>query len=74
LPDAVASTQRLKVGTVDTYELHLRNHTVPAFGDFGLAAIRPTMDQQWVMELSPARWYWKTALCRAPTSFRPAAW
>ncbi len=40
-----------KTGTVDTYELHLRNHIVPVFGDLGLAAIRPTMVQQWVKDL-----------------------
>jgi integrase len=42
-----------KPGTVDTYELHLRNHIVPAFGNVpgGLAAIKPTMVQQWVKDL-----------------------
>ena len=44
-----------KTGTVDTYELHLRNHIVPAFGDFGLAAIRPTMVQQWVKDLQSVK-------------------
>jgi integrase len=40
-----------KTGTTDTYELHLQNHIMPVFGSFGLAAIRPTMVQQWVKEL-----------------------
>ena len=40
-----------KTATVDTYELHLRNHISPAFGKFGLAAIRPTMVQQWIKDL-----------------------
>jgi integrase len=40
-----------KTGTVDTYELHLRNHIMPAFGNYGLAAIRPTMVQQWIKDL-----------------------
>jgi integrase len=40
-----------KSGTVDTYEGHLRNHITPAFGSTGLAAIRPTMVQQWVKDL-----------------------
>jgi integrase len=40
-----------KTGTIDTYEGHLQNHIVPIFGKFGLAAIRPTMVQQWVKDL-----------------------
>jgi integrase len=40
-----------KTGTVDTYEGHLRNHIVPAFGRFGIASIRPTMVQQWIKDL-----------------------
>jgi integrase len=46
-----------KTGTVDTYELHLRNHIVPAFGDVpgGLAGIRPTMVQQWVKDLQSVK-------------------
>jgi integrase len=40
-----------KTGTSNTYELHLRNHILPAFGDFALAAIRPTAVQQWVKDL-----------------------
>jgi len=40
-----------KTGTTDTYEQHLRNHITPAFGGYGLAAIRPTMVQQWVKDL-----------------------
>jgi integrase len=40
-----------KVATSDTYEGHLRNHIEPAFGNYGLAAIRPTMVQQWVRDL-----------------------
>jgi len=40
-----------KTGTSDTYELHLRNHIIPVFGRSGLAAIRPTMVQQWVKDL-----------------------
>jgi integrase len=40
-----------KTATVDTYGLHLRNHIAPAFGKFGLAAIRPTMVQQWIKDL-----------------------
>jgi integrase len=40
-----------KTGTIDTYEQHLKRHIVPAFGDTGLAAIRPTMVQQWVKDL-----------------------
>lgn len=44
-----------KTATVDTYELHLRNHIVPTFGVFGLAAIRPTMVQQWVKDLQAVK-------------------
>lgn len=44
-----------KTATVDTYEGHLRNHIAPAFGRFGLAAIRPTMVQQWVKELQSVK-------------------
>ncbi len=44
-----------KTGTADTYALHLRNHIVPAFGDYGLAAIRPTMVQQWVKDLQTVK-------------------
>ena len=44
-----------KTATVDTYEGHLRNHIVPAFGKSGLAAIRPTMVQQWVKELQSVK-------------------
>lgn len=40
-----------KPGTADTYELHLRNHIVPALGSLSLAAIRPTTVQQWVKDL-----------------------
>jgi integrase len=40
-----------KTGTVDTYEGHLRNHIFPAFGRFGIAAIRPTTVQQWIKDL-----------------------
>jgi integrase len=40
-----------KTATVDTYELHLRNHIAPAFGAVGLAVIRPTMVQQWIKDL-----------------------
>ena len=40
-----------KTGTVDTYEGHLRNHIVPAFGRFGIASIPPTMVQQWIKDL-----------------------
>jgi hypothetical protein len=40
-----------KTGTSDTYESHLRNHINPAFGKYGLAAIKPTMVQNWVKEL-----------------------
>jgi integrase len=40
-----------KTATVDTYQGHLANHIVPAFGRSGLAAIRPTMVQQWVKDL-----------------------
>jgi integrase len=44
-----------KTSTVDTYELHLRNHIVPAFGGSGLAAIKPTMVQQWVKDLQAVK-------------------
>jgi integrase len=44
-----------KTGTVDTYEAHLRNHIVPVFGAFGLAAIKPTMVRQWVKDLQTAK-------------------
>jgi integrase len=44
-----------KTGTVDTYEGHLRNHIVPAFGRFGIAAIRPTMVQQWIKDLQTTK-------------------
>jgi integrase len=40
-----------KPGTAETYELHLRNHILPALGSLGLAAIRPTTAQQWVKDL-----------------------
>jgi integrase len=44
-----------KTATVDAYEGHLRNHIVPAFGRHGLAAIRPTMVQQWVKDLQTVK-------------------
>jgi integrase len=44
-----------KTGTVDTYELHLRNHIMPVFRDCGLAAIRPTMVQQWIKDLQSVK-------------------
>lgn len=44
-----------KTGTVDTYELHLKNHIMPVFGNYGLAAIRPTMVQQWIKDLQSAK-------------------
>ena len=44
-----------KTGTVDTYELHLRNHIMPVFGNYGLAAIRPTMVQQWIKDLQSVK-------------------
>jgi integrase len=44
-----------KTGTVDTYELHLRNHITPVFGNYGLAAIRPTMVQQWIKDLQSVK-------------------
>jgi integrase len=44
-----------KTGTVDTYELHLRNHIMPVFGSCGLAAIRPTMVQQWIKDLQSVK-------------------
>jgi hypothetical protein len=34
-----------KTGTADTYQGHLVNQIIPAFGAFGIAAIRPTMVQ-----------------------------
>jgi Phage integrase, N-terminal SAM-like domain len=37
-----------KNNTVDLYEAHIRNHTIPTFGASGMASIRPTMMQQWV--------------------------
>jgi integrase len=40
-----------KSGTTDTYQGHLANHIIPAFGAFGIAAIRPTMVQQWIKDL-----------------------
>lgn len=44
-------------GTADTYELHLRNHILPALGNLpgGLAAIRPTTVQQWVKDLQSVK-------------------
>lgn len=33
------------------YSGHLVNHILPAFGQSGLPAIRPTMVQQWVKDL-----------------------
>ncbi len=44
-----------KTGTVDAYEGHLRNHIIPAFSKSGLAAIRPTMVQQWVKDLQTVK-------------------
>jgi integrase len=44
-----------KTATVDTYQGHLANHIVPAFGRSGLAAIRPTMVQQWVKDLQAVK-------------------
>jgi integrase len=44
-----------KTATTDTYEGHLRNHISPVFGTFGLAAIRPTMVQQWVKDLQAVK-------------------
>jgi integrase len=44
-----------KTGTTDTYEQHFRNHIMPVFGSFGLAAIRPTMVQQWIKELQSVK-------------------
>ena len=44
-----------KTGTVDTYEVHLRNHIMPVFGDHGLAAIGPTMVQQWIKDLQSVK-------------------
>lgn len=35
----------------ETYQGHLRNHIYPAFGKYGLAAIKPTGVQTWVKEL-----------------------
>lgn len=44
-----------KPGTADTYELHLRNHIIPALGNLGLAGIRPTTVQQWVKDLQAVK-------------------
>jgi integrase len=44
-----------KTGTTDTYEGHLRNHIGPVFDSIGLAAIRPTMVQQWVKDLQVSK-------------------
>jgi hypothetical protein len=44
-----------KSGTVDTYEGHLQNHIIPVFGKYGLAAIKPTMVQQWVKDLQAVK-------------------
>jgi integrase len=44
-----------KTGTVDTYQGHLANHIVPAFGRFGLVAIRSTMVQQWIKDLQAVK-------------------
>jgi integrase len=44
-----------KTGTSDTYELHLRNHIVPAFAGLGVASIRPTTVQQWVKDLQAVK-------------------
>jgi integrase len=44
-----------KPGTADTYELHIRNHILPALGDLPLAAIRPTTVQQWVKDLQTVK-------------------
>jgi integrase len=44
-----------KTATIDTYEGHLRNHISPVFGTFSLAAIRPTMVQQWVKDLQAVK-------------------
>jgi len=44
-----------KPGTVDTYEGHLRNHITSVFGNYGLAAIRPTMVQQWIKDLQATK-------------------
>ncbi|TDD22084.1 site-specific integrase [Actinomadura sp. KC06] len=40
-----------KPSTIETYEGHLHNHINPGFGGLGLAAIRPTLVQQWVRDL-----------------------
>lgn len=40
-----------RVGTSASYEINLRRHILPAFGNRGLASIRPTMVQQWVRDL-----------------------
>ena len=40
-----------RVGTSLSYEINLRRHILPAFGKHGLAAIRPTMVQQWIRDL-----------------------
>src|SRR4051794_27457364 len=47
-----SAAQVLKPTTWDTYERHLRNHIVPAFGGLALASIRPTRVQGWVRHLS----------------------
>ena len=50
-----ADSRLHKAGTAETYALHFRNHIIPAFGKRGLAAIRPTMVQQWVKELQSVK-------------------
>jgi integrase len=40
-----------RVGTSASYEVNLRRHILPVFGNRGLASIRPTMVQQWVRDL-----------------------
>ena len=44
-----------KTGTADSYHGHLKNLILPAFGAFGIAAIRPTMVQQWVKDLQSVK-------------------
>jgi Phage integrase, N-terminal SAM-like domain len=44
-----------KTGTADTYDMHFRNHIIPAFGKHGLAGIRATMVQRWVKELQSVK-------------------
>ena len=44
-----------KTGTIDTYQGHLDNHIVPAFGGTSLPAILPTMVQQWVKDLQAVK-------------------